>query len=210
MRSILIKVLIVSMNNYYEKIRNAFMINQEIKTESLLDKRYGFDFPFDIFMYSMSLLTPQAYGSRLESYIIEKFNLDRVSSKDGLGDFKDSLCQNYELKISLITVTNNCLNMVQIRPWQNISGYLMIAVDLRVVPVKLYAFQLSKQQLIEELKLLNASSAHGTKKANIDNRNIELRISVKIEDEDIHFKRWIDNYLNKELSNKFVKQKDVI
>ena len=61
--------------NYYDKIENAFLINHEIKTESTLDKRFGFDFPFEICIHALSMLTPQAYGSRLESYIIEKFNL---------------------------------------------------------------------------------------------------------------------------------------
>jgi|GEM_PF-1727314 len=190
---------------YYDKIENAFKVNQKIKTESTLDKRYGFDFPFSTFIYSMSILTPQMYGSRLESYIIEKFKLDRVSSKDGLGDFQDSLCQKYELKVSLITVTNNCLNMVQIRPWQGINGYLMIAIDTRSSPVNLYAFQLSKQQLLDELIQLNASSAHGTKKANASNGKIELRMSLKIDNNDVDFQRWMSEYYNTQLSNKFVK-----
>ena len=203
----MIKVLSGLMNNYnkayYDKIENAFKINQDIKTESTLDKRFGFDFPFSSFIYSMSILTPQMYGARLESYIIEKFKLNRVSAKDGLGDFQDTLCKKSELKISIITVTNNCLNMVQIRPWQDINGYLMIAIDTRSIPVKLYAFNLSKQQLLDELGILNASSAHGTKKANVSNGNIELRMSLKIDNNDANFLRWMSKYYNKELSNKF-------
>ena len=56
----------------------------------------------------------------------------------------------------------------------------MVAIDIRGW-IKLYAFQLTKQQLLDELVSLNASSAHGTKKANLSNGNIELRMSLKID-----------------------------
>jgi hypothetical protein len=191
--------------NFFKKITDTFNVIQEIKNESKKNKRFGFDFPFDIFLYSMSLLTPQAYGTRLENFVIEKFNLQKVSSTDGLGDFQDSLCQKHELKVSLITSTNDSLNMVQLRTWQNIAGYLMVAFNLNVEPIKLYAFQLTKQQLIDEMVKMNASAAHGNKKANEKNTHVEKRMSLKIDDSDPNFKRWCKLYLNKELSEKFSK-----
>ena len=195
------------MNNhndeFYKKVKETFKLNQEIRALFKKNKKYGFDFPFESFLYSMALQNPQSYGSRLESFVIEKFNLQRVSSTDGLGDFEDSLCKKYELKVSLITVTNDALNMVQIRPWQGLSGYLMVAFDLRAEPIKLYAFQLTKEQLINETKLMKATSAHGNKKAVKNNQTVELRMSLKIDPENEHFQRWCENYLNHDLSKKF-------
>jgi hypothetical protein len=185
-------------------IEQAFNSVKIVKQMSKNDKRFGFNYTFDNFIKTMSLLTPQAYGTRLESYIIEKFGLKRISSTKGLGDFEDTFCNKYELKISLLTETNENLNLVQIRTWQDVQGYLCIAIDTRETPIKLYAFQLTKQQMIDELSIMNATSAHGTKKANTSNQNVELRTSILIKDGDKNFCRWKNKYLNIELSDKFI------
>ena len=48
--------------------------------------------------------------------------------------------------------------------------------------------------MLNEMKEVNASSAHGTKKALLENKHIELRYSLKISEKDEVFKRWMKNY----------------
>ena len=57
-------------------------------------------------------------------------------------------------------------------------------------------FVLSRSEMKEEVRKCGASSAHGTKEANKDNKNKELRFSVKRDTE--HWKRWNERYLRKD------------
>lgn len=194
-----------------EYIEDLFKQVQEFRTLSVNNEDFAFNYPLKTFIYAMGLLTPQSYGSRIERYMINRYSFERISSTKGLGDFKDILCQYYELKVSLITATNKDLNMVQLRPYQSGVGmYLMIAIDVRGIlnkqqdDIKIYAFLLTKAQLEEEMKTenLHATSAHKHKSAIQDGENVEYRMSLKIKEGDKHFDRWMNKYYNKALSEK--------
>jgi len=167
------------------------IVNKEIKPK--LTGREKFE---DI-IYPLSILTSQSYGTTIEKFIIDKLNMSKVKAKENRGD---SCCNGkyYEIKISLITSTNVNLNLVQIRNWQNIDGYICCAFDIRD-KYKEYIFYLNKNQMVEELELMNASSAHGTKKVSDANKHIEKRFSIKIDNKDKNFQRWINNYLIKDI-----------
>lgn len=161
--------------------------------------------PPALFFLGCSSLTPQSYGSLIQNYLIDKlYGWDNVKSKDNQGDAVCPLNNYYEIKSSLITESNNSLNLVQIRPWQNIYGYLIAAIDLRQIndndqywenfKNRVHVFILNKEQMTQECQSLGATRAHGTIDAVQNNQNIELRAELKINKDDEHFKRWIKNY----------------
>jgi hypothetical protein len=171
-----------------EEITTALRVLNEVRTESAGNPLYGFEDNFDDFVTKLLFLTPQSYGARLQAYLIKRFGLKPATSKDS-GDFVDQFNQPHELKASLITPTNDNLNLVQIRPWQDVD-YYCVAIDTRSAPYKEYVFVLNKEQMLEETFTLRATAAHGTKTANENNNKIELRMSVPIADNDPTFERW--------------------
>ena len=176
-----------------EEIYAALKVLNAIRTESVGNPTYGFDDDFDAFITKLLFLTPQSYGARLQYFLIKRFGLSDKLSKDS-GDFVDQFGQPHELKASIITPTNNCLNLVQIRPWQDVD-YYCVAIDTRVSPYQEYVFVLSKSQMLEELRLNGATSAHGTALANKNNANIELRMAIEILPGKAVFERWKKQYL---------------
>ncbi len=179
------------------EIDQALQVMKYIKEKSKNNPEFVFDKELSFFLKVMKFLTPQSYGSRVQNKLIESLNFTKVEAKLDKGDYKDGFGQHYEVKISLITETNEALNMVQIRPWQKIYGYICIAIDLRDIDPKIYTFKLTKKEMEKECIAMNASSAHGTKKAIEDNKNVELRLGLTINDENTHFLRWKKKYLTK-------------
>ena len=180
------------------ELDEALALIAEISKMANGNPGFGFDDPYDFFIKKMMCLTPQSYGARIQNYIAEKFNLQKVIQAKGKGDWKNSMQQHYEVKVSIITGNNDSLNVVQIRPWQEISGYYLVAIDTRTSPFKSFVFHLSKNEMSIECEKL-ASSAHGTKSANSNNENVELRFSVKISETDPTFIGWCSKYLQKDI-----------
>jgi hypothetical protein len=85
------------------------------------------------------------------------------------------------------------LNFVQIRPWQNIAGYTGIALDITKEVTDVQVYMLPKFKMLQELEIMKATAAHGTKGANVSNNNVELRFSLRIDDKDPNWIRW-QNY----------------
>jgi hypothetical protein len=83
---------------------------------------------------------------------------------------------------------------VQIRPWQNIAGLIGVVIDVRVNPYSIDIFKIPKADLLFECEQLKATSAHGTKEANRENSNIELRFSFPISPDNKHYVRWKERY----------------
>lgn len=173
-----------------EKIREAQKIQNEIKQMSVTDKELGFDLPIRDFIMLMQMLTAQSYGSRIQNRFIKELGLKKVSAGENMGDCVDNMGDFYEVKCSIITVTNTRLNFVQIRPWQKIKGYFGIAIDTRVEPTRIEVYRLDKSQMEEECERMKASSAHGTKEANKHNENKELRFDLTIDQRDLDYIRW--------------------
>jgi hypothetical protein len=186
-------------NLKFEDIRNALDIIQEVREVASNDMEYGFKDDFDTFISKMLCLNPQSYGSRIQKYLISRFGLTGVSASKDLGDFTDQFGEYWELKVSLVTPTNLCLNLVQIRPWQEIQGYYCIAIDTRISPFTEHTFCLTKSQMEEECILMNATAAHGTKTVTAKNNKTELRLSIKIDDNDKSFLRWCKKYGKKKM-----------
>jgi len=167
----------------------------EIRKEVSKNKKWGFDLPEKEFIKGMVFLNPQSYGSRIETYIKEQLVFTKVKAKDNHGDLMNSIANLfYEVKISLLTSINESLNLVQIRLWQNNDYYICVAYDFRDINnYRKYLFLLTHDEMVEETK--SATAAHGTKKSNKNNENVELRFSFKCNDDDETFVHWKENYL---------------
>lgn len=158
------------------------------------DKEFGFDMPLKEFIKHMSLLNPQSYGSRIERRIIRDSQNKKVNSSLGRGDMVSGGNSYYEIKNSIITDTNNGLNIVQVRLWQKIDYYLCIAYDLRdLANFKSYIFLLTHDEMVEQCRY-QANAAHGTTHANIDNTNVEMRFSIPIDKKNKVFNFWMENF----------------
>jgi hypothetical protein len=171
----------------------------EMKVQVSDNKSWGFDLNEKDFCKGMILLNPQSYGFRLQNYIQKTLGFAKIPSKDGCGDirprklYKES--KNFEVKVSLLTRTNETLNIVQIRLFHNVQYYLCVAYDMRDISnFKKYIFLLTHKEMDKECEKMNASGAHGTKTLNIENKHIELRLSLKCLPNNIHFKRWLEKY----------------
>jgi len=167
------------------------------------NKDYGLtkDISEKEFIKSVSLLNPQSYGFRIEKRInYELKKGERLSASENRGDIL--LYNNYiEVKSSIITEINNSLNLVQIRLYQDLDYYLCVAYDLRDIEnYTSYIFLLTHDEMVREMGLVSASNAHGTKESLNENKNIELRYSLSINNEDKVFKRWKKEYYYKNMN----------
>lgn len=185
----------ITLNNLKEQKNKVDLIIKEIES----NKEWGFDTPWEFFILGISFLNAQSYGSRIQNRFIKHFNFKKVKSKDNNGDLINNQNQSFEFKASILTQTNTYLNLVQLRPWQDVS-YYCFAFDIRNQQFKGYLFELTKQEMIDEMKKIKATSAHGTQYALKDNLNIEFRMSLKISNEELdnsnsHINRWISKYL---------------
>ena len=132
-----------------------------------------------------SLLTPQARSPLWEKYFIGRHNCRKVAAKDDSGDFeKDGV--RYEFKASGYN-QDNAVHIVQIRLWQGCDYVVQSVSDAEVVSLVLRHAEMGR-----EVGLCGASSAHGTRTAVADNKNVELRMTLK-KDSD-HWARWRETY----------------
>ncbi len=174
------------------ELNNFLNIFFELKTNSK-DPRYGFDDNWNTFIKKVLALSPKSYGTKIQNRIMEKNNLESVKASEDKGDFKIDN-KYFEIKCSLITVTNTNANITGIRPWQDINGYYIFIIDARDYKnITTYSFKLSKVEMGEELKALNACPINGTKKANEGNTKSALRFGFSLDSE--NFKRWCKDYL---------------
>lgn len=111
---------------------------------------------------------------------------------DGNSCIFNSLGQYFEVKITQISSSNRCANIVQIRLWQPISGHHIFVIDATKNYVVTH-FALSKYEMEEEVTLCG-NSAHGTKLANISNLNVEWAIRINWNNTDKVYQRWIAKY----------------
>lgn len=171
-----------------DKIINILdMIREEAKTETWHNERWS------LFIRRMRLLNPQAYGSRIQNYLFDKLGWERVPSRLDRGDVRNSPGQYFEVKMSFITPKNQEVNIVQVRPWQQISGHHIFVVDA-TDHYALYHFGLSKNEMGAEISLIG-SSAHGTTSAVRNNINREYRLGIPWRENHPAYQRWISQYL---------------
>ena len=119
--------------------------------------------------------------------------MSSVKANEDLGDFEKNN-KYFEVKTSLITITNKTANITGIRPWQEVDGYYIFIIDAKNYDnIVTYSFKLSKNEMEGELKKLKAIPINGTKKANEGNTKSALRFSLSLESEE--FLRWKSSYL---------------
>lgn len=175
----------------YDKISSRIKVAQ-----SIIDSHNGDLTKCSLSDYIMisgdGAFTPQKRTKFLEDKMIEDFSWTPVSSSVGRGDYIDSNGKYFELKCSSSN-DSNTINILQIRPWQDIDYYLVIYFDLDDYR-KSKAYILSKNDMINEINKLS-SSCHGTKIANMRNENVEKSIHLPIDNE------WDGKYLNNSFFN---------
>lgn len=177
-----------------EKELDEFLYNFYKLKKASKDKRYGFNDNFDLFIKMILFLSPRSYGTKIENRFIEKNNFKKVSSNEKRGDFlyEDNY---YEVKSSILTVTNKIANITNIRTYQDIEGYYILIIDARNIKcIKKYLYYLDKNDMGKELECLNACPTSGTKDVNISNKNIPLSIKLDVNNKNNHFIRWEKKY----------------
>ena len=132
-----------------------------------------------------SLLSTQSRSVLWEKYFRKKNNYKTVKKNENRGDLKKDN-QYYEYKVSLNDQIN--FRLMQIRVWQE-CDYIIQFITFE----KIYTFYLTKKEMIEEMELCGANSAHGTRESNKKNKNIEYTMTVKKDSQ--NWNRWIKKYL---------------
>lgn len=176
-----------------QEIAQAIEVLNHTREAAIKNSQYGFKDDWVTFMTKMRTLTPQSSGARIQNYIFRVFGWTRIKSSENKGDVRNSLWQCFEVKVTVITSSNTCANIVQIRPWQEISGHHIFVIDA-TNNYQVTHFFLSRSEMQQEIEMCG-TSAHGTKEANATNRNLEWAIRINwCNDEDKIFKRWIQRY----------------
>lgn len=164
-------------------IENAdYLLSQMIKVRQLAKAAsFGFDLPLDKFLKLMYLyFPPQAYGKRIESYLIEKcLNAKRISSSDDSGDAIDGSGEMFEIKTSFSNPATGTLHIDQIRPHQNVAYYYFLAVDV-LDDFRIYQFKIPKADMLS-LNDQHGCHAHGVKKH--VNQTSEYKIIINLSSE---------------------------
>jgi hypothetical protein len=125
--------------------------------------------------------------------MIKESGFTKIAASEEKGDYLKN-GEGVEFKASIINEANKFLNMVQIRLWQNVS-YHCVAFDIRDKEFKTYTFNLTHDQMEQEIETMKACAAHGTSTANDSNKKVEYRVGLVVDPEDKHFKRWTEKYL---------------
>ena len=147
----------------------------------------------DLALISATYPSAQQYGPKFEKWINTTLGWEKVKSSLGHGDSKIPNKEIYiEQKWNIRTDVGP--GGLQHRFWQPVDYYLYGHVDdsdSENITVDLYL--LTKDQVVEESKLLKAAPTHGTKDANVLNENIEYSMSVSYGGAD--HRRWKEKYL---------------
>lgn len=102
-----------------------------IREEASKSQEYGFVNPFGLFLRKMYFLNPQSYGGRIQNYFAKRFTFSVVPARANKGDFKSPSGEYFEFKFSFADYTTPCLNLVQIRLFQDLDGYYCVVADVR-------------------------------------------------------------------------------
>lgn len=137
-----------------------------------------------------SLLSSQSRSPLWERYFIKKHKCEKVGAQSNSGDFEKNGIF-YEYKSSGYN-RDNVMHIVQIRLWQK-CDYVIQAISDETI----HTFILKHKEMQEETKLCKAAGAHGTKTSNVDNKNVELRITI--DKESSNWQRWCDKYAGQKI-----------
>ena len=166
---------------YNEILKDIYLYKEQIMNFALKEEITEKDFYF-----ITSILSSQSRSPFWQNYFIKKINAKKIKASENKGDFKWNN-NFYEFKISGFN-KDSALHVVQIRIWQN-CNYVIVYLDPQG---NSFIFILSHDQMKQELKVLKATPAHGTKEANRNNEKIEYRFTLRYESPD--FTRWLLEY----------------
>lgn len=184
--------LIIKQRNRKNKLYNLAKDCGRIRHKIRENKNFGFKYKIEDFLLFMNFVSPQIYGTRIQNYIINALELNKINSNLDRGDYFDKYGKYGEIKSTLNNYNDekSNLHLVQIRLYQNIDEYLIFYGNVKNLNnIKFDIFKLSKEQMIEEKEKLKMSSAHMVK--NIENKK-EYRTSIKTNSES--YKRWKEKY----------------
>ena len=117
-------------------------------------------------------LNPCSYGKMVENKIKDMINVDNVRPKDNMGDFR--YLEKYgEIKVTYLS-SEMTYCITHIRNWQKFDYYLLCMIDC--VEDFHPNFYLIPKYVIDKLSL---TPMNGTKDSNMDNKNIEYRVTFK-------------------------------
>ena len=121
--------------------------------------------------------TPQSYGALIEKRIIKNNGFRKLKSELNVGDAEENGL-NKEIKISISADDDQpTFNIVQIRPHADISSYLIwfIEIDKNCMILN-HTYEVPKEDM---MKIPGIGGAHGTKISNVNQKNVEYRVTVK-------------------------------
>jgi hypothetical protein len=126
----------------------------------------------DYILDCYTLLNPCSYGSRLEKYVCNMLKLKSISRSSNTGDFKYKNTFG-EFKSTYLG-QNLEYHITHIRQWQKFKFYLIMFIDCEndFIP----EFYFVPKNILNKFKLGNMV---GTKEANVDNHNVDLRVNIK-------------------------------
>lgn len=153
------------------------------------------------YFFLSSFVSAQQKAVDIEKFISHRMGGKIVHPGEERGDF--SLLNLYcELKTST-TNKRKCLNIRQIRLWQDIDYYICSYIEEKDVS-KSKIYLLTKSDMEKEVSLIG-SFTHGTVSSNTYNKRNEYSITINVfNDNNIHTKRWNDNYLSDYLFEKII------
>ena len=169
---------------YEKKVQRAKRASQ------LLESSGGVlaDIPFfdKVAISAHGIFSPQKRTSFMEDALVDMFHWKKVKASEDKGDYIDCDGKYFELKCSSSNDADT-INILQVRPWQEVDYYVVIYFDLDV-PSSSKVYVLQKSEMVEEVEKLGHPS-HGTSTANQENGKIEYSIHLPIENE------WDGKYL---------------
>lgn len=170
----------------------------EVRKEAKLNKEFGFEDDMQTFLRKMVLLKTQMSGVRLQNRFMKTLGLQYVNPKAQKGDAVDSNGDHSEIKFTIIDDVHQSLSLVQIRSKEKVKHYYVVAIDTRVgienTDYKVYAFKLSKPEMLFEMEKLGAQLAHGNEVSNEGNKNPEHRMDLPLDFSNENFRRWVNRY----------------
>ena len=149
----------------------SFLKEQEHKKKYLVPSDDFEEFLIDCKIY----LNSQSYGIKIQNRWREINKYKKVKSSEDRGDYKDGSTYA-EFKVSYFS--DGKWSLLQLRPYQPVDRYDILLVELGNTNMNYTIYKIPKDKM-KYLIDRYGETAHGTKQSNLDNNNIEYRITIK-------------------------------
>ena len=158
------------MNHYLKSALEKFNSNKEMDYSLELE---------DFICQAYLKLNPNSYGMYIQEKVRRILNVKKVYTSLERGDYEFNN-KFAEVKVSYLSSKTDSYNITHLRTWQHINFYLFCFIDCKnnFKP----NFYLIDKNIINKLKL---GYMNGTPQANINNQNVELRATVKVDSDNM-------------------------